>query len=402
MVLGPAYAAAQTAATADTEALVLTASLAGGYDDDVSSGTAATPSTDPRFRAGGSFAMTDLSLSYGRQRRNINFGAAGNASIRSYRSVETFTADTYAGSAGMSATLAPRLRVGANASASRSSHFTLAILPVFAEDPVNPVEVPSMDYNLTAGELDRRHFGGQISYSPMRRSNISANYSVGESTAGERFLTLKSKAWGVGYSHGLTRNASLRLGYRRQQGTYGGSPRVPVDSYDVGINYSRPLSFSRRTTLLFSTGTAVVGTQDRRYGTVIGRATLNHRFSRAWNADISYNRAVGFIDGFEDPVLTDAVLSSLVGTVHRRVTIVNTLGYSNGNIGVRTASSSRYTTYTGGLRAQIALYRGFHAFAHYVYYHYQFKNTAFIPFGAPSRLNRQGIRGGIIYTVPLI
>ena len=176
MVLGPAYAAAQTAATADREALVLTASLAGGYDDDVSSGTTATPSSDPRFRAGGSFAMTDVSLSYGRQRRNINFGAAGNASIRSYRAIETFTADSYAGSAGMSATIAPRLRIGANGSASRSSHFTLAILPVFAEDPVSAAEVPSLDYNLTAGELDRRHFGGQVRMSFGWGTNLTNDF----------------------------------------------------------------------------------------------------------------------------------------------------------------------------------------------------------------------------------
>jgi hypothetical protein len=259
-----------------------------------------------------------------------------------------------------------------------------------------------LDYSLTAAELIRQQGGVRLNYAATRRSNFNVSYAVGESSAGEHRFKLKSTAWGGGFSQGLTRHATLRLGFRRQQGTYGDARRVPVDSYDVGINYARSLSFSRRTTLRFGVGSAVVGTQDRRYGTVIGNVRLEHQFSRVWNMNTSYDRAAGFIEGFADPVLTDAVVSSLVGAVHRRVTVIGTLGYSNGNIGVRTANSSRYETYTGGLRAQIALYRGTFAFTDYVYYHYQFKTSLSLPFGAPDRLNRQGIRFGILYNRPLL
>ena len=337
MSLGSVHAAAQTDAVAgDGQALLFSASVATGYDDDVTSGTASTPSSDPRLRASGTFVMTDLALSYGRQSRRINFGGAANASVRRYQAIEPFTADTYGGSAGMSATIAPRLRLGANASASRSSHYTLTIFPVFVEDPVSPVAGPSLDYNLGTADLARHHGGVQLNYSPTRRSNVNANYSVAESRSSQQRYKLNTIAWGGGYSHGLTQYATLRLGFRRQQGTYGEARRVrrvPVDSYDIGVNYSRPLSFSRRTTMRFGAGTAVVatsvvgtslvGTSDRRTARVIGHAILTHRFSRAWDLNASYNRAVGFIEGFEEPAKTDTVVSALVGKLNRRVTVTS-------------------------------------------------------------------------------
>ena len=266
MSLGSIHAAAQTGAVAgDDQAALFSASVATGYDDDVTSPTSGTPSSDPRFRASGTFVMTDLALNYARQSRRINFGGAANVSVRRYQAIEPFTADTYGGSVGMSATIAPRLRLGANASASRSSHYTLTIFPVFVEDPVIPVAGPSLDYNLGAADLARHQGGVQLNYSPTRRSSVNANYSVAESRSSQQRYDLNTIAWGGGYSNGLTQHATLRLGFRRQQGISGEARRVPVDSYDIGVNYSRPLSFSRRTTMRFAAGTSVVGTSDSTY-----------------------------------------------------------------------------------------------------------------------------------------
>ena len=216
MTLGSGRLAAQTAAAPrNDQDLLLTASVAGGYDDDVTSrtGTAPPTTTDPGLGTGGSFVMTNLALNYVRQSRNVSFGAAASSSVRFYRAIESFTADTHAASAGLAATVAPRLRVAANASASLSSHYTITILPVFVEDAVRHVEGPSLDYNLAAADLTRLHSGVQANYSLSRRSNVNGSYSVSESRthrSNRNFQNLHTTSWGGSFGHGLTQHASAQ------------------------------------------------------------------------------------------------------------------------------------------------------------------------------------------------
>ena len=65
---------------------------------------------------------------------------------------------------------------------------------------------------------------------------------------------LRSYEVGGRYRHGLSRYATLRLGYIYRKGAYGftriDGPSV-VHDIDIGIDYARALSFSRRTTLTF-------------------------------------------------------------------------------------------------------------------------------------------------------
>ena len=407
MALGSGRVAAQTAAAPrDTQGLLLSAAVSAGYDDDVTNGTATSPTPigNPSVGTGGSFVMTNLALNYVRESRKITFGAAANSSVRFYRAIESFTADSHAASAGLSAAVVPRLRLAANASASLSSHYTLSILPVFMEDAVRPVEGPSLDYNIAASEVTRFQSGGQANYSLSRRSNVYGSYSFSESKfdrADRNYPNLHTTAWGGGFGQGLTQYASLRLGFHRQQATYGGTREMPVDSYILGLNYSRPLSVSRRSTLNFGGGSAVVATQNGRRAELIGHATLTHRVSRAWVVNATYNRAVGFVDGFATPALTDSVFATLDGNVHRRVILKGTIGYSDGNMGQAGTNSPRYTTYSAGARATLLLYRGLAGFADYIYYRYHFDHVLVLPFGMPSQLNRQGIRIGVMYNVPL-
>ena len=403
MSLSRAHAAAQAnVVPIDREALVFSASVAGGYDDDVTSGTAA-PSGNPLFRTGGSFVMSDLGMSYAVQGRRVSLSAGAGSSIRFYRAVETFTADTYGGSIGVSAAVTRRLRVAANAAASRSSHYTLSLLPAFSENALEQTVVPSLDYSLTAADLTRYHSGAQISYNLTKRSTASVYYSLTESTA-DNLFGVKSASWGGRFTQGLTRYATLRLGYGKQEASYTSPVRQisAVDTYDIGVDYARPLSFSRRTTVRVSAGTAFFEARNRTHGTVIGQAALRHRVSRDWNLTATFIRGVGFIEGFAEPMLTDSVVSHLEGTIHPRVTVRGTLGYGNGGSDIQMPDGPRYRTYTTGVRTMFALYRGLFAFSEYVFYHYEFEQLSPLHRGAPRQLNRQGIRSGLIYNVPIL
>jgi hypothetical protein len=388
------------------QTLTLRASAGGGYDDDVLSRSAA-PSQDPRARSAGSYGSTDLGLDYSAQGRRVTFGATANAAVRAYRASENVTADNYSGSAGVSVTLSPRFRAGVTAAASRYSHYILWLFPAVTESRLGHVPLPSMDYSITRTGATRYMSGAELSYSPTTRSTASFTYARSASRGGQHIRNLDTQAWGGGYRHGFTRYAALRLGVLRQVAQYENGYRVPLDSYDIGVDYSRPLSFSRRTTVKFRGGSAVIGRpeesgSERKIFTATGQAGLNHRLGRAWQLDAAYNRGVGLIDGFEEPVLADSVALNLLGTLRRRVVVGASAGYSNGTVGLRSRSDRKYASYTGSAETQLLLHRRLSAYAEYVYYHYEFDPSVVLPEGSPRRLNRQGVRGGLVFTIPIL
>ena len=81
---------------------------------------------------------------------------------------------------------------------------------------------------------------------------------------------MTTRSYGGGYSYSATRYTTLRLGYSRAGLQLSGvclgaaNDDTRSDRFDAGMNYSRPLSISRRTTLSFGTGSAAIdnGTGD--------------------------------------------------------------------------------------------------------------------------------------------
>jgi hypothetical protein len=214
----------------------------------------------------------------------------------------------------------------------------------------------------------------------------------------------------INHTQPLNAHAQLQLGYgiRVTDGRSGtGEPRI-MQTVDIGVNYARPLSLSRRTTLTFSTGTAILdgerlddGAGDTRPRfRLVGNASLVREMGRTWTAHAGYARAVRVRDGFTELYFTDVATTDLNGLITRRLSWTTAASWARstldraGNNGHRGRSVTSQMNY--------ALNSAFALFARYIYYAYRYDEGIPLDSRLPRALDRQGVRVGLTTTVPLI
>jgi hypothetical protein len=135
----------------------------------------------------------------------------------------------------------------------------------------------------------------------------------------------------------LTRYLGLRLGYGYADTKYG-TADAPDDfrgqSFDTALDFNRPLSLTRRTTLKFNGGVSAI--RDRQRNThyvATGGATLTRELARSWIASIAYARTAQLLEGFGDPLVSDGVTASTSGLLARRLQLSLRATGSNGTFG---------------------------------------------------------------------
>jgi hypothetical protein len=210
------------------------------------------------------------------------------------------------------------------------------------------------------------------------------------------------------HSRPVSRNASLQLGYGlrvsdRRRGT--GEPQM-MHNVDAGINYGRAISFSRRTSFSFGTGSAVTVSErsalpdgdPRTRIRLTGNAALRHEIGRTWSAQITYSRGFRTQDGFDGLYFTDAINAGIGGLITRRLSFAAAAAWADSSIdnrgGHRGQSASAQLHYA--LTSFAALY------ARYAYYHYRYTDNVPLDPRVPRRVDRHGVRIGVTASVPLI
>src|SRR5262249_29664257 len=103
-----------------------------------------------------------------------------------------------------------------------------------------------------------------------------------------------SRSAGVHYRYSLSKALGLRAGYM-QADSYlrQTAPRIAHYIVDAGLDFLKPLSLTRRTSLSFSFGPSMIDQNGSRQYRVVGDAVLNHEIGRTWVARASYHRGVG-------------------------------------------------------------------------------------------------------------
>jgi len=397
-VLAAAPLAAQTVTPTQTgQDMRVDASGGVGYDDDVFATTGGQPSSVP-LQASGGYSSLGLALTYSAVGRRTSFGASADSSLRYYRVEDGVTAHSYGGSVGATTELTRRLRVTGNVYSQRASHHIFWLFPVLGETPLGQITPPSLDYTLNATDGHSVDADANMTYRFTARSSATAEYGRGYSRFGVD--ELERERWSARYEYGVSRYATLRLGYGREDADYVGTNHYSRRTIDAGVEYSRPLSFSRKTTLNFRAGSSGLDDGQNKYYTVIGYVNLSHQLSRNWAVHAGYDRSIGFINGFLEPFLASSVMTNVTGTMGRRVELSASVGYSDGNIGFTAAPTENgYVTYTAGGRVRVLLARNLSAYGEYIHYHYEFEDDVDLPLRSPHRLNRRGVRGGLSYTI---
>ncbi|MGH8638675.1 MAG: hypothetical protein ACREUZ_16180 [Burkholderiales bacterium] len=353
-------------------------------------------------------------LGYSWQGRRVHIDADAGTSGRYYHDADAFIGVGQYASVAVAAQLGPRVRALVGQSISHSPSYFYGLMPGFG-----PLGAAAMAGGgaFPLGDQSVRVYGTAASATigMTRRGSLevlatSRHSRFGEAAGAEGGLS-ELRAYSVGgrYRHGITRNASLRMGYVYHDGEYvftGGSS-IAVHDIDVGVDYRRGLSLTRRTTFDFGVGSALVNppldvskTRKLQYR-VVGDLGLTHEMGRTWRARLAYNRGVGFVEGFAQPVFADAVNLSLNGFLTRRVDFNAIGGMSVGDVGLLSEHTA-FRTWNVSTRLRMAVTSLVAVYADYLSYYQDLGAAVVVPTGVPSRVDRHSAHVGLTLWVPLL
>jgi hypothetical protein len=197
----------------------------------------------------------------------------------------------------------------------------------------------------------------------------------------------------------VSQYGAFRAGYTRQD-IDRSTGRYVIHHLNLGGDYARPLSASRRAFIAFSAGSAAVESRDRLHLRAIGDADFWYEFKQSWVGALRYRRGVSFIDEIADPMFSDGVSAELTGLLSPRLDFTGSSTYARGAVGVRDSSS--YQMY--GARAQLryALSRVLAVYGDYLLFHYDFAESILLIGGLPSAFDRQAVRVGLTLRTKVI
>jgi hypothetical protein len=383
----------------------LSGNLSWAYDDNVLADSGGE--TDPRFQKSGAYESVSLALdvSQGDSRGNVDF--SGGGSYRYYPSIKQMTGTDFWASIGTSAKLSSRDSIRMSAVGSYT--------PYYAFDPYSSqtteagdVLLPSSQQSLLGRAAIRTSVSTAYDHQFTKRATLAFDGSIGLTDFRNESTRFKDYAVGGKFSYRLSTRMSAKLGYRYRRGTYSLFPGAqPIEGHDldVGIDYNRALSVSRKTTVSFSTGSSAFrsyGLNGTGYGMhygVVGHVTLNREIGRSWSAHANYDRGLQFVPGLYDAFFTDSVALGVGGFAGRRIRLNASGNYAVGAYGP--AGGRNYATYSGNVTAQVAVWRFAALTTRYFYYHYKFDGTVALPTGVRQGVDRQGVSAGLDLWLPL-
>jgi hypothetical protein len=282
---------------------------------------------------------------------------------------------------------------------------------------VTPGDAPAGAPDYTASEFESYNYGTTlgITHEFNRRTNVSVTGEFQSTdflreTVARRDVT----AWGVrsAVSRNLTRNTALVAGYRYRTGDFGYATGGTSTEHGLqfGVNYSKPLSATRRALFDFKVGGATLKAPPigivnagrlEDYQLLSAEASMAYQFRRTWQARAALRRGFEYVAELTSPVSTQGFSASVDGLFARKFEFSASGGYSKGQSALSRGSSA-FDTYAGNVRLRRRLTRNLAAYVEYLYYFYDFTNNAFLAPGLPPRLERHGARAGLTLWVPVL
>jgi hypothetical protein len=366
----------------------------------------------------GPYTSASGSLAYTWRGERVEFGANGGAEGRFYPdSGEVLNVNRYAG-VGFAANFGRRTQIAVNQTVSYSPAYFNGMFPVLGDE--TPGAVNALGPNFAVSTLNALTYetSGGISHGLSPRTTLSFSSSVRRTDFpdGSGYEDLAAYSVGGGAERHLSENASVRFGYYYRKGQYAFVTDAPVDTVvhdlDIGVNYDRALSLTRRTHLDFSIGSSLInqpiglGTEadpvdDRLQYEVIGSVGLNHEFRQTWLARLAYDRGAGLVEGFPEPVFSNGMSASLEGFMSPRTELTVRAAYTNGDVG-NLATGNSLEAYSASANLQYGINRYMATSGEYFYYWYEIGPNVTLPAGVSQFRERFGVRGWLTVWLPLV
>jgi len=385
--------------------LKLNASFAGGYDDDILAGETGSTGTPTSNAPAGRFARGSGALSYSLTRTKVSFATSGAVATSYIPDALVRFATSYDVSAGGS--------IEASRKTTVSGSYGMTRQPLYYFEPTF-----SQVFDLIFGEVvlydqdnrtieDRRVMTRGttgVSHQLTRRLSASAHANFENTTTSSHSRDFDTRSIGGGLSYSVAKGLGVHAGYGLNTARYdqpiGDELEIQTHTIDVGVDYSKALSFSRKTTLSFGTGTSALNDGAQTHYIVTGNVNLKREMGRTWNAQVGYHRDVSYVDVVRSPLLSDSLTAGVGGLITRKAELSAGVGVSRGNAGFANGNNN-YQTYFGSVSLRVGLTRDLAMSVQYARYKYSFDpGVALIP-GVPARSDRQMLRVSIDFWEPI-
>jgi hypothetical protein len=205
-----------------------------------------------------------------------------------------------------------------------------------------------------------------------------------------------------GASARLTRRVGAfggwHAGYGFTAATFGGPAARELQQrhdLDIGVDFARPLPFSRRTTFSVSTGSSWLVQDAQRQMRTNATAGVEHRLARRWTSRADYSRPIQFLAGFREPLLSDALRVGIEGRLPGRVSLSIIAGGARGAVGL--GGGARFESYTGSVRVTRRLGPEWDMEVEYHDARYRFAGQVSSSGAIPAAFARRGGRVGFVW-----
>lgn len=405
--------------------LVLTASVFAAYDDNVLEALSSHRVKDPFLQTSGMYqgATAGLNYTFDKIGERIEFRGQTGGQVGYYRrDTASNTLPSFHSDITFDARLTKSLTFHARQSVAYSSRYNFSLTPGLDERDGHDIGVAEdPDFDLFGMRSLRSATTLSLSQQLGRRTTLALGYNLRsrtifeeqteEEAADSLFRDYRTQAASLGINHKrpMTKHAELELGYGirisdRRSRT--GEPRTMHD-ITAGVNYGRALSFSRRTSLSFGSGSAIAvsdridetDTDPRTRARLIGHVALTHEIGRTWNVQVSYSRGFRARDGFDDLYFTDGARAAIGGLFTQRWSFQASAHSAISSRERSGQNSHRGTAATAQTSYALTSYLAM--FANYVYYSYRYDEGIPLDGRLPRRLDRQGVKVGLTTSIPL-
>lgn len=382
--------------------------LAEGYDTNV---LAAQPQSNPRGpQIGGAFTSLSAEAHYALKNRYAEMTAQGGTDLRYFNSIHEVAPVQHWLGAGVSVPLGRSTTALVNESLSYTPSYLYGLFANVMQPALGDTVPAAPNYSVS----DRRSYTSNTVMRIDRNVGRRGTWDLRGDYRTTTFLNptvitpgFETYSAGTHYSFPVSRDARLRLGYDYRRANYALGTSPVNHDIGLGLDYDRALSRSRRTRLGFNFGSSIIegpppgrpADPPVRQVRATGNLLLTHQVGRTWTARAAYRRSNQFVEQVSAPVFTDAVTLTADGFLNRRTDVTAGAAYTVGDVVGRSRSS--FDTRTANVSVRVAITRTIAANVEYLYYYYDFAPTAGLQPGLPNRVNRNSVRVGMTFWVPV-
>jgi hypothetical protein len=351
----------------------------------------------------GMIGGVNLAALFDRRTSRLQMQLRSAASYQEFIQTPPVGATTYENSGMMTWRLATRLSLEGSATYRYSPYFQF--FPNLVTAPYVPgVVPPSIPYVAGLVESDTVEATGGFTSYYSKHSTISASLM-------RRQTTFRHNAAGDFEANGVRalwtrrtgRDASVNLGYAREESRSDelGGIEYLNESIEAGINFDRPLSLTRNTTLAVTTASSIIRRNGgSRHFRLNGGVVLGHVLSRSWRLDVSANRNTEFLAGFAEPLFSDTAGVAVAGLIASRAELFLSANGGSGYFGIDGDRGS-FRTATTTAQLNVAVTRKFGVFAQYGVFYYEIPPNVTL-LTTMQQLSRQSLTVGVMAWLPII